>query len=70
MIEFASAVIWMASIVSATGYGCLIVPDAPGAVNDLAMSKELADVINHLMDQKSRSTNVRLFTPELTTLHV
>ncbi|KAK2157347.1 hypothetical protein LSH36_193g08055 [Paralvinella palmiformis] len=33
-------------------YGCVIIPDAPGAVHDLSASKELANIINYAMDQK------------------
>ena len=41
-------------LLTASRYGALLVPDAPGSVNDLASNPELAVILAHFIAQRSK----------------
>ena len=42
-------------LLTASRYGALLVPDAPGSVNDLASNPELAVILAHFIAQQSKT---------------
>ena len=45
---------------TASRYGAVLIPAAPGAVTDLVHNKDLGQILNHFIEEKSTLTSFYL----------